>query len=120
MGIGSKGPGTTHAGTEHTQGMLPLHQLRPHQPAAPYQQAAQPQSQPAAPHEQSVQPSSEPATPYQQAVQPPKRPAGRGLLAKPPSDRATPAPDQTIPDRRRQQARGWGIRGRSASCPGQG
>ena len=97
------------------QGTLPLHQPRPHQPAAPYQQAAQPQSQPAALHEQLVQPSNQPATPYQQAVQLPRRLAGRGLLARPPSDRATPAPDQTIPDHRRQQARGQGIRGRSAS-----
>ena len=102
------------------QGMLPLHQPRPHQPATPYQQAAQPQSQPAAPHEQPVQPSSQPATPYQQAMQLPKRLAGRVLLAGAPSDRAVPAPDQTIPDRGRQQARGRGIRGRSASHPGWG
>ena len=66
------------------QGTLPLHQSRPHQPAAPYQQAAQLQSQPAAPHEQPVQPSSQPATLYQQAVQPPRRLSGRGLLARPP------------------------------------
>ena len=99
-------------------GMLPVCQLRLHQPATPYQQAAQPQSQPATPYEQVVQPSSQPATPYQQAVQPPRRPAGRGLLARPPSERATPAPDQTIPDRGRQLARGRGIRGRSVSCPG--
>ena len=68
------------------QGMLPVHQLRLHQPATPYQQAAQPQSQPAAPHEQPVQPSGQPATPYQQALQLPRRPAGRGLLARPTSD----------------------------------
>ena len=75
--------------------MLPVHQLRPHQPATPYQQAVQPlnqsatpyqqavqpQSQPTAPYEQLMQPSSQPATPYQQAVQLPRRPAGRGLLA---------------------------------------
>ena len=102
------------------QGTLPVHQPRPHQPATPYQQAVQPQSQPTAPYEQTVQPLSQPATPYQQAVQQPRRLAGRGLLARPPSDRATPAPDQTIPDRGRQQARGWGIRGRSVSCPGRG
>ena len=116
------------------QGTLPVHQLRPHQPATPYQQAAQLQNQPATPYqqavqlqsqpttpyEQAVQPLSQPATPYQQAVQPPRRPAGRGLLAQPPSDRATPAPDQSIPDCGRQQARGQGIRGRSVSCPGQG
>ena len=69
------------------QGMLPVHQPRPHQPATPYQQAAQPQNQPATPYQQAaqlqsqpttpygqvVQPSSQPATPYQQAVQPPRR-----------------------------------------------
>ena len=88
------------------KGTLPVHQPRPHQPATPYQQA--------------VQPLSQPATPYQQAVQPPRRPVGRGLTAQPPSDRATPAAGQTIPDCRRQQARGWGIRGRSVSHPGQG
>ena len=94
------------------QGMLPVHQLRLHQPATPYQQeaqlqnqpatpyqqAAQPQSQPTTPYEQAVQPSSQPATPYQQAVQPPRRPTGRGLLARPTSDRATPAADRTIPE----------------------
>ena len=72
------------------QGMLPVHQLRPCQPA----------------------------TPYQQAVQPPRRPAGRGLAAQPPSDRVTPAAGQTIPDHGRPQARGRGIRGRSVSHPG--
>ena len=102
------------------QGMLPVHQPRPHQPATPHQQAAQLQSQPTAPHEQSVQPSSQPATPYQQAVQPTRRPAGRGLLAQPTSDGAAPAADRTIPDHGRQQARGQGIRGRSASRPGWG
>ena len=82
------------------QGTLPVHQPRLCQPATPYQQAAQPLSQP--------------ATPYQ-AVQPPRRPAGRGLTARPPSDRATPAAGQT--NSRRQQARGRGIRGRSVSHP---
>ena len=86
------------------QGMLPVHQLRPRQPATPYQQV--------------VQPPIQPATPYQQAVQPPRRPAGRGFTAQPPSDRATPAAGQTIPDHERPQARGWGIRGRSVSHPG--
>ena len=86
------------------QGTLPVCQPRPSQPATPYQQA--------------VQPPSQPATPYQQAVQPPRRLAGRGLLTQPPSDRAAPAADQTISDRGRQQARGWGIRGRSVSHPG--
>ena len=114
---GQKAPALPMQAQSAPQGMLPLHQLRPHQPAAPYQQAAQPQSQPAAPHKQPVQPSSQPATLYQQAMQPPRRLAGRGFLARPPSDRAAPAPDQTIPDCGRQQARGWGIRGRSASCP---
>ena len=102
------------------QGMLPVHQPRPHQSATPYQQAAQPQSQPTTPYEQAAQPSSQPATPYQQAVQPPRKSAGRGLLAQPPSDRAAPAPDQTIPECRRQQTRGRGVRGRSVSRPRRG
>ena len=102
------------------QGMLPVHQPGPHQPATPSQQAAQPQIQPAAPHKQPVQPSSQPATLYQQAMQPPRRSTGRGLLARPTSDGAAPATDSTFPDRGRQQTRGWGIRGRSTSCPGRG
>ena len=102
------------------QGTLPVRQPRLHQPTTPYQQAVQLQSQPTAPYEQAVQPSSQPATPYQQAVQPPRRLAGRGLLAQPPSDRGTPAPNQTIPNHGRQQVRGWGIRGRSVSRPGRG
>ena len=61
---------------------------------------------------------SHPATPYQQAVQPPRRPVGRGGAAKLPSNRATPAAGQPTQDRRRQQARGQGVRGQSASCPG--
>ena len=88
------------------QEMLPVCQLRPNQPATLYQQA--------------VQLPSQPATLYQQAVQPPKRPAGRGLTAQPPSDRATPAAGQTIPDHGRLQSRGWGVRGRSVSHPGRG
>ena len=84
------------------QGTLPVHQPRPHQPATPHQQAAQPQNQPATPYQQAAQPSSQPATPYQQAVQPPRRTAGRGLLAQPTSDGAAPAADRTIPDRGRQ------------------
>ena len=102
------------------QGMLPVHQPRPHQPATPYQQAVQPQSQPATPYEQAVQPSSQPATLYQQAVQLPRRPTGRGLLARPTSDRAAPAANQTIPERGRQQARGRSDSSRSVSRPGRG
>ena len=86
--------------------MLPVRQPRPSQPATPYQQV--------------VQPPSQPATLYQQAVQPPRRPVGRGLTAQPPSDRATPAAGQTIPDCGRPPARGWDIRGRSVSHPGRG
>ena len=115
---GQRAPAPPMQAPSAPQGMLPVCQPRPHQPATPYQQAVQPQSQPTAPYEQAVQPLSQPATPYQQAVQPPRRPAGRGLLAQPTSDRATPAADRTIPDRGRQQARGWGIRGRSVSHPG--
>ena len=132
--LGQKAPALPMQALSVPQGTLPVRQLRPHQPATPYQQAAQPQNQPATPYqqaaqpqsqpttpyEQAVQPSSQPATPYQQAVQPPRRSTGRGLLARPTSDRAASAPDQTIPDHGRQQARGWGIRGRSVSRPGRG
>ena len=118
--LGQRAPAPPMQAPSAPQGMLPVHQPRLHQPAAPYQQAAQPQSQPAAPHKQPVQPSSQPATPYQQAMQPPRRTVGRGLLARPTSDRAAPAADHTIPDRGRQPAKGRGIRGRSASCPGRG
>ena len=117
---GQKAPAPPMQAPNAPQGMLPVHQPRPHQPATPYQQAAQLQSQPAAPHEQLMQPSSQPATPYQQAMQLTKRPAGRGLLSRPTSGGATPATDHTIPDRGRQQTRGWGIRGRSTSHPGRG
>ena len=79
------------------QGMLQVHQPRMSQPATPYLQAVQLQSQPTTPYKQAAQPQSQPATPYQQAVQPPRRPAGRGLLVQPPSDRAAPTADQTIP-----------------------
>ena len=106
---GQRAPALSMQVPSTPQGMLPVHQLRPHQPATPYQQAVQPQNQPAAPYEQAVQPLSQPATPYLQAVQLPRRPAGRGLLAQPPSDRAAPAPDQTIPDCGRQQATGQGM-----------
>ena len=118
--VGPRAPAPPMQAPSAPQGMLPVHQPRPHQPATPYQQAVQLQSQPATPYEQVVQPSSQPATPYQQAVQPPRRPAGRGLLAQPTSDRAAPAADRTIPDHRRQQARGRGIRGRSVSHPRRG
>ena len=89
---GQRAPALPMQAPSAPQGTLPVHQLRPRQPA----------------------------TPYQQAVQPPRRPVGRGLTAQPPSDRAAPAASQTIPDRGRQQARGWGIRGRSVSRPRQG
>ena len=132
--LGQRTPAPPMQASNAPQGMLPVHQLRLHQPATPYQQAAQPQnqpatpyqqavqpqSQPATPYEQAVQPSSQPATPYQQAVQPPRRPTGRGLLARPTSDRATPAADRTIPKHGRQQARGRGVRGRSVSHPRRG
>ena len=88
------------------QGMQPIHQPWPHHPAPPYQQG--------------VQPPSQPATLYQQVVQPPRRPVGRGVAARLPSDRATPAASQTIPNHGRLLARGQGGRGRSTSCPGHG
>ena len=92
--LGQKAPAPPMQAPSTPQGMLPVHQLRPHQPATPYQQAVQLQSQPTAPYEQAAQPSSQL-----------------------PSDRAAPAPDQTIPDHGRQQARGRGVRGRSVSHP---
>ena len=93
--LGQRTPALPMQAPSTPQGMLPVHQSRLHQPATPYQQAAQPQNQPATPYqqavqlqsqpttpyEQAVQPSSQPATLYQQAVQPPRRPTGRGLLA---------------------------------------
>ena len=79
--LGQRAPAPPMQVPSAPQGMLPVRQPRPNQPATPYQQAAQLQSQPTTPYEQAVQPSSQPATPYQQAVQPPGRPAGRGLLA---------------------------------------
>ena len=51
------------------QGMLPIRQQRPRQPAAPYQQAVQQLNQPAAPYLQAAQQVSQPAAPYQQALQ---------------------------------------------------
>ena len=53
-------------------------------------------------------------------MQPPRRPAGRGGAAKLPSNRATPAASQPTQDHRRQQARGWGVRGQSVNHPGRG
>ena len=62
---GQKAPALPMQAPSAPQGMLPVHQLGPSQPATPSQQVAQPQSWPAAPHEQPVQPSSQPAIPYQ-------------------------------------------------------
>ena len=95
--LGQKAPALPKQAPSAPQGMLPVHQPGPPQPATPSQQAAQP-----------VQPSTQPATPYQQAVQPPRRSTGRGLLAQPTSDGAAPAADSTYPDRGRQQMRGRG------------
>ena len=117
---GQKAPAPLMQVPSAPQGMLPVCQPGPPQPATSSQQATQLQSQPTAPHEQLVQPSSQPATPYQQAVQPPRRSTGSGLLARPTSDGAAPAADSTYPDRGRQQTRGRGLRGRSTSRPGQG
>ena len=116
------------------QGMLPIHQQRPRQPAAPYQQALQQTIQPAAPYQQAVQQMSQPAapyqqvvqqlsqlaTPYQQAVQPPRRPAGRGGVAQLPCSSTAPATSQPAQECGRQLTRGRGLRGRSVSCPRHG
>ena len=103
--LGQWAPAPPMQAPSTSQGMLPVHQPRPRQPATPYQQA--------------VQPLSQPATPYQQAVQPPRRPAGSRLTAQPPQT-AAPAASQTIPDRGKPQARGQGVRGRSVSHPRRG
>ena len=89
---------------------------------APSQHAPEPpMSMPRAPHVppplHQLRPSMA-TTPYQQAVQVPGKSTGRGITVKPPSDKAAPAAGQTTQDCRRQQTRGWGDRGRSASCPG--
>ena len=118
--LGQKAPALPMQAPGTPQGTLSVCQPGPFQPAAPSQQAAPLQSQPAAPHEQLVQPSSQPATQCQQAVQPPRRTTGRGLLARPTSDGATPATDSTYLDRGRQQTRGRGLRGRLTSRPGWG
>ena len=110
---GQKAPALPMQTPSAPQGALPVHQPGPSQPATPSQKAAQLQSRPTAPQE----PSSQPATPYQQAMQPPRRSTGRGLLARPTSDGATPAADPTYPDWGRQQTRGRGLRGRSTSRP---
>ena len=120
MGLRTEGPCPTDAGTKHSPGNTAGSSAGTIQPAIPFQQAAQLQSQPTAPHKQLVQPSSQPAMLYQQAVQPPRRSTGRGLLARPTSDEATPAADPTYPDWGRPQTRGRGLRGRSTSHPRQG
>ena len=116
------------------QGMLPIHQQRPCQPAAHYQQVVQEMSQPATPYQQvvqqacqpaalyqqAVQQPSQPATPYQQAVQPPRRPVGRGGVAQLPSSSTAPAAGQPTQEHGRQLTRGRGLRGRSASHPRHG
>ena len=83
------GPGTAYAGIERSPGNAAGPSAKAVPPATPYQQV--------------VQPPSQPATPYQQAVQPPRRPVGRGVAAQSPSNRATPAAGQTIPDHGRPQ-----------------
>ena len=91
-------------------------------PRAPGQRAqTPPMSVPSAP--QVALPLCQPrpsqaATPYQQAVRPLGKSTGRGVTVESPSDRAAPTAGQTTQDRGRQQTRGWGDRGRSASCPG--
>ena len=57
------------------------------------------------------------ATPYQQVVQPLGKSTGRGVTVDSPSDRAAPTARQTTQDHGRQQTRGRGDRGQSASCP---
>ena len=86
-------------------------------PRAPGQHAlALPMSVPGAPQVAPPQPSQA-ATPYQQAVQPLGKSTGRGVTVDSPSDRATPVAGQTTQDHGRQQTRGRGDRGWSASRP---
>ena len=66
--LGQKAPALPMQAPSDPQGTLPVHQPRPHQPATPYQQAAQPQNQPATPYQQAAQLQSQPTTPYEQAV----------------------------------------------------
>ena len=87
---------------------------------APGQRApAPPMSMPCAHHAAlplcQLQPSMA-ATPYQQAMEVPGKSAGRGITVKPPFDKVAPAAGQTTQDRGRQQTRGRGDRGWSASC----
>ena len=102
------------------QGMLPICQQRPRQPAPPYQQVVQQANQPAAPYQQAAPQVNQPTTSYQQAVQPPRRPAGRGGVAQLPSSGAAPTTGQPTQECGRQPTRGHGLRGRSASRPGCG
>ena len=97
---GQKAPALPMQSPSAPQGTLPARQ------PGPSQQAAQPQSQPTAPHKQAGQPL--------------RRSTGRGLLARPTSDGPAPPADSIYLDRGRQQTRGWGLRGRSASHPRRG
>ena len=45
------------------QGMPPVHQLRPHQSATPYEQVVQPSSQPATPYQHTIEPLLHPTKP---------------------------------------------------------
>ena len=61
---------------------------------------------------------SKAATLYQQAVQLLEKSTGRGVTVDSPSDRAAPMAGQITQDHGRQQTRGQGDRGQSASRPG--
>ena len=86
------GPGTTYVGTEHSPGNTASSSAK------------------AEPACYSI-PAGCAAT---------QKASGEGIDSSTPSDRAAPAAGQTILDCRRLQARGWGIRGRSVSCPRRG
>ena len=53
-------------------------------------------------------------------MQLPRRSTGRGLLARPTSDRPAPPADSIYLDRGRQQTRGWGLPGQLTSRPRRG
>ena len=84
-----------------------------------YQPPALPISQPVAPYQQALLQPSQPITPYQQAVQP-LRPAGTGGVAQSASSATPPTARQPVQECGRQQTRGRGLLGRSASHPRHG
>ena len=121
-GIGRQTVGTAYAGTKRSPGNAASSSAEAApacytlsaggaaaEPACYTLSAGSAAAEPACYSSRAVDAAIEPACyTVPEAMQLPRRPAERGLLARPTSDGA---------DRGRQQARGQGIRGRSASCP---